>query len=216
MNEISASVLNADFSKRAKWLPELEKARVDRLHWDFMDNKYVPNTGIDSVLMQEMRPKTKIFFESHLMVFRPETHLKKLAESGSQLAIFHVETVEKPRSAINRIHSLGMEAGICVNNKTPADKILPYLGKVELALVMSVEAGFGGQKFNHAALEKISVLRKKIDAEGFPCLIEVDGGIDAETGAKCVKAGADILAAGTFIFGHPKGIAEAARELRGK
>ncbi len=214
MPEISASVLNADFSKWEKWLAELGKAGVDRLHWDIMDNKYVPNAGVKIEQMQELRGKTKIFFETHIMAFKPENYLEEISEAGSGLAIFHIEATEKPLEIIELIESSGMKAGIAINNKTPAEKVFPFLPNVDLCLVMSVDAGFGGQGFNPKAIEKIRALGGKIDEEGFGCSIEVDGGINAQTGKKCIAAGADVLAAGTFIFSHPKGIARAVEELR--
>jgi len=152
MVKVAASVLNADFSKWREWLPKLNGA--DRIQWDIMDNKYVPNTGVKKELLAELRPATKIFFESHLMVENPETFVEEFARIGNQLLIFHVETTEQPLSLIEKIEEFGMKPGIAVNNKTPAEKIFPYLDKVDHAIVMSVEAGFGGQKFIPAALEK--------------------------------------------------------------
>lgn len=215
MPKIAASVLNADLSKWKEWLPQLEKARADRIQFDIMDNKFVPNTGVPRNFVGELRPHTKIFFESHLMVNRPEDYVKKFSGMGSGMLIFHAEATEKPKQMIRIIKDSGTQAGIAVNNKTPVEKIFPYLAEADLALVMGVDAGFGGQKFNPEALLKISAIRKKIDAEGLLCEIEADGGINLETGKKCMKAGADVLVVGTFIFKHPKGIPQAIRELRG-
>ncbi|HLC79633.1 MAG TPA: ribulose-phosphate 3-epimerase [archaeon] len=214
MAQISASVLNADFSKWKKWLPELKAAKVERIHWDIMDNKYVPNNGVSIDLIKEFRPRTQIYFETHLMTVKPEKYFGLLAMSGVDLAIFHLETSKWPITTIESIRDLGMRVGIAINNKTKANHALPYLEKADLCLVMSVEAGFGGQKFNEKALEKISLLRKKIDEEKLSCKLEVDGGVNAQIGAQCLAAGADILAAGTFIFKHPKGIKSAVKELR--
>ena len=213
MAEIAASVLDADFSKWKQWLPELEKAGIKRIQWDVMDNRFVPNKGIDKKFFAELRPRTKAFFESHLMVLEPEKYIREFAELGSQMLIFHVEATEKPLKIIEMVEEHGMKVGIEINNETGAEKIFPYLDKVDLALVMGVQAGFGGQKFNPKALEKISALRKKIDSEELPCEIEVDGGINAQTAKKAVEAGVDVLVAGTGIFKHPKGIAEAVKEL---
>ena len=213
MAEIAASVLDADFSKWKQWLPELEKAGIKRIQWDVMDNKFVPNKGIDKKFFAELRPRTKAFFESHLMVLEPEKYIREFAELGSQMLIFHVEATEKPLKIIEMVEEHGMKVGIAINNETGAEKIFPYLDKVDLALVMGVQAGFGGQKFNPKALEKISALRKKIDSEELSCEIEVDGGINAQTAKKAVEAGVDVLVAGTGIFKHPKGIAEAVKEL---
>ena len=214
MAKIAASVLNADTTKWKEWLPELQKARVDRIQFDIMDKKFVPNVGIDKELILEMQPHTNIFFESHLMVEKPQNYIKEFAEIGNRLLIFHVETTKEPLKLIKQIKDFGIEAGIALNNKTSPKKILPLLDKVDLALVMSVEAGFGGQKFDEKSLGKIKILRKKIDNQGLGCLIEVDGGINSKTASKSVAAGADVLVAGTFIFSHPKGIFEAVEELR--
>lgn len=215
MPEIAASVLNADLSKWKEWLPELEKSEVDRIQLDIMDNKFVPNSGVPKSFPGKLRPYTKIFLEAHLMVQKPENYIKQFSEMGCDLLIFHVEAAAKPFKIIHLIEDAGMRAGLAVNRKTRAEKIFPYLDDVGLALVMGVDAGFGGQKFSRTALEKISRLRKKIDSEGMKCEIEVDGGINLETGKKCVKAGADVLVAGTYIFKHPKGIPQAIAELRG-
>ncbi|HZX20538.1 MAG TPA: ribulose-phosphate 3-epimerase [archaeon] len=211
---VAASVLDADFSKWKEWLPKLEEAKVDRIQWDLMDNKYVPNKGIDAKWIPELRKKTKIFFETHHMVEKPEKYVTEFSEMGSQLFIFHVETTKEPQKLIEQIKENGMKVGIAVNNKTPIEKIFPYLNKVDIALVMTVEAGFGGQSFIEQNLEKVKVLRKKIDKEGLDCLIEVDGGVNTKTAPKCVEAGVDILVSGGGIFKHPKGIAEAVKELK--
>lgn len=213
MVKVAASVLNADFSEWKKWLPQLEEANVDRIQWDIMDNQYVSNDGVNKHFLEELRPRTKIFFESHLMVLHPENYIKEFAELGNQLLIFHIETSHEPLELIKKIEDSGMKTGVAVNNKTSVEKIFPILDKVDLALVMSVEAGFGGQKFNHLSLEKISSLRKKVDEEGLKCAIEVDGGVNIETGKKCVQAGIDVLAVGTGVFKHEKGIVEAVKEL---
>ena len=214
MPQISASVLNADFAKWKKWLAELVATRIDRIHWDVMDNKYVPNTGIDEESIKKLRPRTKKLFETHLMVVDPENHIQKIADYGNELAIFHIETVRQPEKIIRQIRDAGMKTGICVNNRTDARVVLPFLGKADLCLVMGVEAGFGGQEFNPAALGKIKLIRQHIDKNKLGCKIEVDGGINPQTGALCTQAGCDILVAGTFIFRHPKGIGQAVKEFR--
>ena len=128
--------------------------------------------------------------------------------------IFHIETTDKPLELMEQIEGFGMKPGIAVNNQTEVEKIFPYLDKVDLALVMSVEAGFGSQKFNPDSLAKISVLRKKIEEESLKCEIEVDGRINKLTAGRCVEAGVDILVSGTGLFRHPKGIVEAVKELK--
>jgi len=214
MAKVAASVLDADFSKQGQWLKELEKARVDRIHWDIMDNRFVPNKGVPEYRIGEARKKTGLFFESHLMVEEPETYVSDFSIMGSDLLTFHVETTDKPMKMITHIRTAEMKAGICVNNKTPVEEVFPYLVNCDLVLVMSVDAGFGGQKFNEKAIEKISALRKKIDSEELECEIEVDGGINEETGRLAVHAGADILASGSYLFRHPGGITSAVKKLK--
>jgi|SRR3989344_2652664 len=214
MVKIAASVLNADLTKWEQWLPELEKARVDRIQFDIMDNKYVPNTGVDKKIISELRPHTKLFFESHLMVEKPEEHIREFSKIGNQLIIFHIETTPDPLKLIKKIKNAGCRAGIAINNKTPAQKIGPYLSKVDLALVMGVDAGFGGQEFNPYALGKMKYLKDIIYDDGLECLVEIDGGINAQTAKTAVENGADILVSGTFIFDHPKGIVQAVKELK--
>lgn len=212
--KIAASVLNADFSNWKKWLPELEAANADRIQWDIMDGKFVANTGVDKKYISMLKPRTKIFFESHLMVQKPEEYVEEFSENGTKLLIFHIEATKEPLRLIERIEDFGMKVGMAINSKTPAEKLFPFLDKLDLGLVMGVDAGFGGQKFQENALQKISLLRGKIDSDMLDCKIEVDGGINPLTGKQCVEAGCDILVAGSFIFRHPEGIARAISELR--
>lgn len=202
MAKVAPSLLSADFKKIKSWLPELENAKTDMVQFDIMDNKYVPNFGNKIEDIKLLRPKTKLFFDCHLMIQKPLDLLKTLKEFGADSATFHVETAKNPLAAIKAIRAAGLGAGIAVNNGVPVEKILPYVGKVDIALVMSVQAGFGGQKFIPASLEKVRVLRKKIDSEKLACEIQIDGGIGLETGKMAVDAGADILVAGSFVFSH--------------
>lgn len=200
--KVAPSLLSADFSKIGKWLPQLEAAKADMVQWDIMDNIYVPNLGNKLSDIKLLRPKTKIFFDCHLMAQKPLGYLKQLKDSGADSATFHVETLKDPLLAIKKIREAGLGAGIAVNNGVPVEKIFPFLGKVDIALVMSVQAGFGGQSFISSSLEKVKSLRKKIGKEGLSCEIQIDGGIDLKTGKLAVDAGADILVAGSFVFRH--------------
>ncbi|MCR4368785.1 MAG: ribulose-phosphate 3-epimerase [archaeon] len=214
MAKIAASVLDADFSKWKTWLPELEKAEVDRIQWDVMDNKYVPNAGVDRQKIAQLRPHTKLFFETHHMVKKPEAQVEEFAKLGSNMFIFHIETTKKPLQLIEQIEDFGMKVGIAINNGTPSKKIFSYLDKIDLALVMTVQAGFGGQKFIEKNLDEVRALRTKIDSQGLLCEIEIDGGVNAQTASKAIEAGTDVLVAGSAIFRHPKGILAAIKELQ--
>lgn len=207
MVKVVPSMLSVDFSRVKEWLPQLEEAGADMFQWDIMDNKYVPNFGNNVEDIEFLRPQTSVFFDCHLMVQKPLKMLGQLNEFGADSATFHVETVKDPLKAIKEIRSNGLGVGIAVNNGIGVEKIFPFLVHCDIALVMSVEAGFGGQKFIENSLEKVRVLRKKIDEEKLDCAIQIDGGINLETGKKAVKAGVDILVAGSFIFKHesPKG-----------
>ncbi|MBI4044922.1 MAG: ribulose-phosphate 3-epimerase [Candidatus Diapherotrites archaeon] len=213
MAKVGVSILSADFKKANEWLSEIEKGKPDMVQWDIMDGKYVPNRGVDLENIPLLRKKTKLFFDCHLMVEKPREYFHVLKNSGADSATFHVETVKEPDRVIEKIRSLGLGAGIAANNMIPVEKIIPFLGKVDIALVMTVEAGFGGQAFLPSTLEKVHVLRKLIDEQRFDCEIQVDGGIDLETGRKCVEAGADILIAGSFIF-RQESISEAIKKLK--
>lgn len=214
MTKVGVSVLSADFKKAKEWLSEIEKGKPDMIQWDIMDNKYVPNTGVDLKNISLLRKKTNLFFDCHLMVEKPQEYFSVLKNFGVDSLTFHVETAKYPESTIKKIRDLGLGVGIAVNNKIPVEEIIPFLGKTDIALVMTVEAGFGGQAFLSSALDKVRVLRKEIDEQGFDCEIQVDGGINLETGKKCVEAGADILVAGSFIF-RQKSISKAIQDLKG-
>lgn len=213
MPQIAPSVLNADFSKLEEWLPQFEKAGADAVHWDLMDNEFVPNTGVKWNWILELRPKTKLPFDCHLMVKEPEIYIGKMAGMGADSITFHVEAAPHPEKIIQQIRGEGLKTGIAINAQTPAEKIVPFLDRVDLALVMSVHAGFGGQSFLLEALEKIALLKKTVEQENLDCKIQVDGGINPETGKKAVQAGADILVAGSFVFKY-KTVLDAILELK--
>ncbi len=200
MVKVAPSVLSADFSKIDEWLPAFESAKADMIQWDIMDNRFVPNTGVDMKWIPVLREKTRLFFDCHLMVEKPETYFEALNDYGADSITFHVEASKKPLETIQKIRDLGLGAGIAINAKTKPEKIIPFLHKVDLALVMSVNAGVGGQKFIPGALQKVKKLDKEIKKEDMLCEIQVDGGINLETGKKAVAAGAEILVAGSFVF----------------
>lgn len=216
MVKIAPSVLSADFSKTDTWLAQFEQATVDCIHWDVMDNAFVPNRGVNWNWILETRPKTKLPFDCHLMVKEPEVYIAKMAGMGADSITFHVEATKSEKQTIELIEktkNLGLKCGIAIDAQTPPEKIIPFLGKADVALVMSVQAGFGGQSFLPQALEKIKKLQSIIEKEKWMCEIQVDGGITLQTGKQAVAAGADILVAGSFVFKY-KTVKDAILELK--
>jgi ribulose-phosphate 3-epimerase len=168
-----------------------------------MDGVFVPNISIGVPVLESVRPITDMTLDVHLMITSPARYTARFAEAGGDIVTFHVEaeTPENIISAIDGLHRLGKRAGLSVRPGTPAESLEPYIGVIDLALVMTVEPGFGGQRFMHDMLPKIEYLRRVIDTRGLKCEIEVDGGINAETAKLCIRAGADILVAGSDVFG---------------
>ena len=171
------------------------------LHFDVMDGKFVPNTSfsLDDLLL--MRKETKLFLDVHLMIENPEKYFLDYVKNGADLVTVHYEATNELSSLIENIKKAGVKVGVSIKPKTDVEVLYPYLKDLDLVLVMSVEPGFGGQSFIPSALEKIEKLRKEIDKNKYNCLIEVDGGINKETGDLCKKSGVDVLVAGSYLFG---------------
>lgn len=200
MARVAPSLLSADFSRVGEWLPLIEEEEVTALHWDFMDGKYVSQNGVDQSQLSILGERTEIPFDVHLMVQEPENMFEKLSEEGVKWASFHLEASKKPTAAVKAAIDCGLRLGLAVNNQRKVEDVLQFFNKIDFVLVMTVEAGLGGQEFIEENLEKVRFLRNRIDTEGLDIDIEIDGGINAETGRKAVEAGADILVAGNYIF----------------
>ncbi len=195
MIRISPSLLAADFSRLDRELDRVSDA--DALHLDVMDGIFVPNISFGPPVLQSIRPKTSLFFDVHLMITHPLDYIETFVKCGADCITFHLESDSDPLKTIEKIHSFGKQAGISIRPATAPEAVLPFLSKLDMVLVMSVEPGFGGQKFMDSALEKIRFLRSAAP----DITLNVDGGINADTGRRCVEAGANMLVAGSYVFG---------------
>lgn len=205
---IAPSLLSCDFSRLKEEIQEVERAGCDWLHVDVMDGHFVPNLTIGPVVVGWIRKSTRLFLDVHLMIEEPHRYLKSFREAGADALTVHVEACPDIPGTLTAIRDLGAKTGISLKPKTAVDAILPYLDRMDLILVMTVEPGFGGQKFMPDMLEKVRLLRPRFQGK-----ISVDGGIDAATAPQALAAGADVLVAGTAIFGQ-KDRARAVKDLR--
>ncbi len=212
--KLAPSILSADFARLGDQVREAERAGADRIHVDVMDGHFVPNITIGPVVVKALRPVTRLPLETHLMIAEPDRYLEAFAEAGSDTLIVHQEGGYHLHRTVHRIKDLGKLAGVAINPATPAGAIEAILPDVDLILVMTVNPGFGGQRFITHLLPKIQQVRRMIDQVRPACDLEVDGGIDAETAPLVVEAGARVLVAGSAIYGAKDGVAAAMERLR--
>ena len=203
--KISPSILSADFSKLGEEIKSLEKAKADLIHIDVMDGHFVPNLTIGPDVISKLRKYTKLPFDVHLMISPVHKYIKNFSDAGADIITIHPEATDNLLESIKKIKSLNKKAGVSLNPKTPVDKVMDVINIIDLVLVMSVNPGFGGQKFIEDTLKKVKVLRKEIDSKNLKTLIEIDGGINFENSKMAVAAGVDILVSGTTIFKENKG-----------
>tara|TARA_B100000686_G_C16482146_1_gene807659 strand:+ start:159 stop:818 length:660 start_codon:yes stop_codon:yes gene_type:complete len=198
--KISPSILSADFSKLGSEIQNLEKAKADLIHIDVMDGHFVPNITIGPEVISKLRKYTSLPFDVHLMISPVDNFIKNFADAGADIITIHPEATTNLVNSIEKIKSYGKKAGVSLNPKTTIDKVLPVLQMIDLVLIMSVNPGFGGQKFMKETLEKVKKLRSEIDKKNLKTQIEIDGGINFENSKMAKDAGVDILVSGTTIF----------------
>ena len=213
-HRIAPSILAADFARLGEQVQLAERAGADRIHVDVMDGHFVPNISIGPLIVQALRPVTKLALETHLMISDPDAYLSAFRAAGSDSLLVHVEGNPHVHRTVQSIRGLGAKAGIVLNPATPASAIEEILPDVDLVLVMTVNPGFGGQKFIPSTLPKIARLREMIQRVNPACELEVDGGIDVATLPQAARAGADVFVAGSSVFGAADGIAGAIQRLQ--
>ena len=198
--KISPSILSADFSILGDEIKNLEKAGADLIHIDVMDGHFVPNITMGPPIIKQIRKCTKLPFDVHLMISPVEKYIKAFANAGSDIITLHPEATDNLKRAVQTVKSFGKKAGVSLNPKTPISALMDVINDIDLILIMSVNPGFAGQSFMSEVLPKVTELRKMINDKKLKIDIEIDGGINFETAALAVKAGANILVSGTTIF----------------
>ena len=211
--KLAPSILAADFARLGEQVKEAEKAGADRIHVDVMDGHFVPNISMGPVIVQSLRPVTRLPLETHLMISDPDFFLEEFAEAGSDSLLVHWEGNNNLHRTVQRVKALGKRAGVVINPATPASVLEEILKDVDQVLVMTVNPGFGNQNFINTTLPKIRRVRELIEQIKPGCDLEVDGGIDATTAPLTVDAGANVLVAGSAIFGASEGVTAAMKRL---
>lgn len=212
--QILPSVLSADFRCLGEQVAEVERAGADRIHIDVMDGRFVPNLTVGPLVVEAIRHSTNLPLDVHLMIVEPERYLADFAAAGADIILVHQETCPHLHRTIEQIKNLGKQAGVVLNPATPLATLDEILSAVDQILLMSVNPGFGGQRFIAASIDKIRRLHGLLDERGSSAAIEVDGGIDPTTAPQVVAAGATLLVAGSAVFNAPGGPAEGMRRLR--
>jgi ribulose-phosphate 3-epimerase len=214
MGHIAPSILAADFARLGDQVREVDQAGAQRIHIDVMDGHFVPNISMGPVVVQALRPVTRLPLEVHLMIDDPVGYTDSFLKSGADSLIAHLEVLPDPRPWIRSMHERGKAAGIAIKPKTPVEAIEPFLADLDLALCMTVEPGFGGQAFLPESPARIQQLRLMIQRRNPRCELEVDGGVEKETLPRARQSGANVFVVGTGIFRAKEGATAAVRELK--
>jgi ribulose-phosphate 3-epimerase len=211
--KLAPSILAANFARLGEQVLEVDKAGADRIHIDVMDGHFVPNISMGPVVVEALRPVTRLPLEAHLMITDPDRYLEAFVKAGADTILVHEEVGRHIAGTIRRIKGFGKRAGIVINPPTPADVIEAILPLVDMVLVMTVHPGFGGQEFMPDVLPKIAAVRTMINKSNPQCELEVDGGIEATTAQQSRLAGANVFVAGSSIFHAPDGVPAAMKRL---
>lgn len=200
MVKIAPSILAANFSKLAEEIQDVERGGADYIHIDVMDGHFVPNITMGPLVVEAIRPVTKLPLDVHLMIENPDQYIEAFAKAGADIITVHVEACKHLHRTLQLIHSFGVKAGVVINPATPVETIQHVLEDIEMVLLMTVNPGFGGQSFIHSVIPKIKQVKEMVNTKGLAIEIEVDGGVNRDTAKLCYDAGANVLVAGSAIF----------------
>ncbi|MEH7546222.1 ribulose-phosphate 3-epimerase [Neobacillus vireti] len=214
MVKIAPSILSADFSKLGEEIIAVDQAGADYIHIDVMDGHFVPNITIGPLIVEAVRPVTKLPLDVHLMIENPDHYIEAFAKAGANFITVHVESCRHLHRTIQNIKSFGVKAGVVLNPATPVDSIQHIIGDIDMVLLMSVNPGFGGQTFIPEVLPKIRKVKEMAEQKGLSVEIEIDGGVNPETARQCIEAGATVLVAGSAVY-NQKDYKQAISQLRG-
>ncbi|MFZ7946638.1 ribulose-phosphate 3-epimerase [Neobacillus sp. 19] len=203
MVKIAPSILSADFSKLGEEILAVEKGGADYIHIDVMDGHFVPNITIGPLIVEAIRPLTKLPLDVHLMIENPDQYIEAFVKAGADYITVHVEACRHLHRTIQNIKSFGIKAGVVLNPATPVETIQHIIGDIDMVLLMSVNPGFGGQAFIPEILPKIRKVKEMAEQKGINLEIEIDGGVNPETAKQCKEAGANVLVAGSAIYNQP-------------